>query len=167
MVGLLLKTIFNKIMYTKSNTERHREWERRIRETGCRLTQPRRAILQVVAAASHPLTPLEIYDRARGIEPSLGLVTVYRTVEKLELLGLVDRVHDSGRCQAIFRGTDSHQHLLTCTNCGASVYFDGLDAEDQFQEIGKAEGFIVDGHWLQLYGLCKACQQGESENNEK
>lgn len=141
-----------------------KEWEQQLRQAGSRLTEPRRAILKVISESDHPLTPLEIFDQARESEPNLGLVTVYRTIEKLEDLHLVDRIHNLGQCQAIFRGTSGHQHLLTCTQCGVSVYFEGLEAEEQFQDIGINNRFKISGHWLQLYGLCQLCQKGVYEN---
>jgi Fur family ferric uptake transcriptional regulator len=141
-----------------------KEWEQQLRQTGSRLTEPRRAILKVISESDHPLTPIEIFDLAREREPNLGLVTVYRTIEKLEHLRLVDRIHNLGQCQTIFRGTNGHQHLLTCTQCGSSVYFDGLEAETQFQDVGLSKGFKISGHWLQLYGLCQQCQKGTHEN---
>jgi Fe2+ or Zn2+ uptake regulation protein len=141
-----------------------KEWEQQLRQTGSRLTDPRRAILKVISASDHPLTPLEIFDQARELEPNLGLVTVYRTIEKLEDLRLVNRIHNLGQCQTIFRGTSGHQHLLTCTQCGSSVYFDGLEAETQFQDIGLSNGFKISGHWLQLYGFCRRCRKETHEN---
>jgi len=140
-----------------------KEWEYQFKQAGNRLTEPRRAILGIIANSNHPLTPIEIFDQARENVPKLGLVTVYRTIEKLESLRLIDRVHNLGQCQSIFRGTPGHQHLLTCTNCGASVHFDGLESEVQFKDIGRANGFHVSGHWLQLYGLCNQCHKKEVE----
>jgi Fe2+ or Zn2+ uptake regulation protein len=145
---------------THSNTDSiQNEWEKQLKLAGCRVTKPRREILRVIAESSHPLTPVEIYDRARENIPGLGLMTVYRTIEKMESLHLIDRIHNLGQCQSLFRGTIGHQHLLTCTGCGASVYFDGLESEKQFQEIGRANGYIVSGHWLQLYGTCEQCRK--------
>ena len=144
-----------------------KEWEHKLKQAGSRLTEPRRVILQVIAASNHPLSPIEIYDLAREKVPKLGLVTVYRTIEKLESLLLIDRVHNLGQCQTIFRGTHKHQHLLTCTNCGDSVYFDGLETEEQFQDIGRAKGFLISGHWLQLYGKCDRCQSEKGQIEDK
>ena len=143
------------------------EWERRISDSGSRMTESRRAILQVIAASDHPLTAVDIFDRARSFAPGLGLVTVYRTIEKLEHLGLIDRIHGQGQCQAVFRSSDSHQHLLSCTSCGISVYFDGLATEQKFQEIGRTNGFAISGHWLQLYGLCSHCREDQEDIVEK
>ena len=134
------------------------EWERVLNRSGYRLTRPRRTILQVIAASSRPLTPIEVYDQARALNPSIGLVTVYRTIDKLAELKLVERVHQSDHCQTICRGTQEHRHLLVCSSCGESVYFDGLEIERKFTEIGYALGYRVTDHWLQLEGLCRNCQ---------
>ena len=140
-----------------------RNWENELIQNGYRITRPRRIILDILAASSRPVTPMEIFDQARAVMPNIGLVTVYRTVEKLEELKLVDRVHHLGQCQTVFRGTHGHQHLLVCTRCGSSAYFDGLETEQQFIEIGKSHGYQVTGHWLQLSGLCRECQNEEAK----
>jgi Fe2+ or Zn2+ uptake regulation protein len=134
------------------------EWERHLNQSGYRLTQPRRAILRVIATSTRPLTPVEIYDQVRALSPSIGLVTVYRTIDRLAEMSLIERVHQSDNCQTIFRGTQEHRHLLVCGQCGESVYFDGLEIEHQFSEIGHAHGYQVTHHWLQLEGLCQSCQ---------
>jgi len=136
-------------------------WESELTRKGYRITQPRRVILDIISESSRPLTPLEIYDKARKIDPGIGLVTVYRTIEKLEELKLVDRVHHMGECQTIFRSTREHQHLLICTKCGNSHYFDGLETEEQFKQIGENLGYRITAHWLQLAGLCKDCQNNK------
>ncbi|MDP2966759.1 MAG: Fur family transcriptional regulator [Pelolinea sp.] len=138
------------------------KWENELSRSGCRITRPRRVILNIIAASSRPLTPMEIFDQARAVTPNIGLVTVYRTVEKLEGLKLIDRVHHLGQCQTVFRGTRGHQHLLVCTECGRSAYFDGLEAEKQFTTIGNSHGYKITGHWLQLSGLCQECQKKET-----
>ena len=137
-------------------------WESELSHCGYRITQPRHTILEIIAASGRPLTPMEIFDQARTVLPNIGLVTVYRTVEKLEELKLIDRVHHLGQCQTVFRGTRGHQHLLVCTECGRSAYFDGLEAEEQFSAIGKNHGYQITGHWLQLSGLCPDCQKKEA-----
>jgi Fe2+ or Zn2+ uptake regulation protein len=138
-------------------------WESELSLSGYRITRPRRIILDIIAASSRPVTPMEIFDQARSVMPHIGLVTVYRTVEALEKLMLIDRIHHHGQCQTVFRGTHGHQHLLVCTECGSSAYFDGLEAEQQFADIGKSHGYQVTGHWLQLSGLCQECQKKETK----
>ena len=105
------------------NSKTANRWENQLSQSGCRITRQRRVILDILAASSRPVTPMEIFDQARAVMPNIGLVTVYRTVEKLEELKLIDRVHHLGQCQTVFRGTYGHQHLLVCTRCGHVSWF--------------------------------------------
>lgn len=134
-------------------------WQHEFILSGGRITRPRQVILGVISGSQRPLTPQEVHEQAQAQLPQIGLVTVYRTIEKLEELGLVNRVHHSDHCQTVFRSTPSHQHLLICTECGQSVYFDGLEIEKEFQKTGENLGYAVTGHWLQLSGLCSGCQK--------
>ena len=129
--------------------------------SGARLTKPRKAILDVIAASEQPLSAMDIFERAQQQVPNLGLVTVYRTIDTLESLGLIDRIHGSADCQTIFRAASGHRHLLSCTDCGKSVYFDGVLAEREFDRIGLENGFEITDHILQLYGICEKCQENK------
>jgi len=129
--------------------------------SGARLTKPRKAILDVIAGSEQPLSAMDIFERAQQQVPNLGLVTVYRTIDTLESLGLIDRIHGSADCQTIFRAASGHRHLLSCTDCGKSVYFDGVLAEREFDRIGLENGFEITDHILQLYGICEKCQENK------
>lgn len=133
-------------------------WLAQLRADGCRLTSARRAVTEVMQSAERALTPVEVYDAARKRDPRLGLVTVYRTLEKLEALGLIQRVHHEQGCQAFLRAGVGHQHLLLCERCGRAVLFEGDDLEALFQRVGEQTGFEIRTHWLQLYGLCQDCR---------
>lgn len=135
-------------------------WLDQLQATGCRITAARRAVTEVMQSAERALTPVEVYDAARKRDPRLGLVTVYRTLEKLEALGLIQRVHHELGCQAFLRAGVGHQHLLLCERCGRAVLFDGDDLDALFARVGEQTGFEVKSHWLQLYGLCQECRTG-------
>jgi len=134
------------------------KWFEMLQNDGCRLTAPRRAVVETLKANMHALTPVEVYESARKQCPGLGLVSVYRTLEKLEELGLIQRVHQTKGCQAFVRTGAGHQHLLVCNNCGKVVLFEGDQLDPLFKTISKTSGFQIDGHWLQVFGLCKNCQ---------
>jgi Fe2+ or Zn2+ uptake regulation protein len=134
------------------------EWLERLQSSGYRLTGPRRALVELIAGSRRALDPLALYDLGRRDYPGLGLVTVYRTLEKLEELGLVQRVHQSGGCQAYLRAAQGHEHLLICTGCGQAIYFSGDDLGDLMANIAARCNFTIEGHWLQLYGRCADCQ---------
>lgn len=133
-------------------------WLNALQAHGYRLTESRRAIVEIVASTSRALTPVEVFDLARAAHPDLGLVTVYRTLEKLEELHLIQRVHQPGGCQAFIAAGQGHQHLLLCQNCGRVTFFEGDDLNYLFNVIAQKTGYIIQEHWLQLFGLCKYCQ---------
>lgn len=135
-------------------------WLDCLQENGYRLTAPRQAVVDVIASSPRLLTPLEVYELARERYAKLGLVTVYRTVEKLEELGLIQRVHQPSGCQAFVATAPGHQHLLICQNCGRVEYFSGdrEKMDDLIAEVGHDSGFQIKDHWLQLFGVCFECR---------
>ncbi|MFH1185906.1 MAG: Fur family transcriptional regulator [Chloroflexota bacterium] len=133
-------------------------WLYHLRQNGYRLTPARRAVVQTVAASPRAITPLQVYDTARRRHRALGLVSVYRTLEKLEELGLIQRVHQPEGCQAFVSASNGHQHLLLCRQCGRTAYFEGDDLQALIRSISRRTGYAIAEHWLQLFGLCQDCQ---------
>jgi Fur family transcriptional regulator, ferric uptake regulator len=133
-------------------------WLNALQTNGYRLTESRRAVVEIVAATSRALTPLEVFDSARAAHPDLGLVTVYRTLEKLEELHLIQRVHQPQGCQAFVAASQGHQHLLLCQSCGQVIFFEGDDLESLLVNISQKTGYTIKEHWLQLFGLCQNCR---------
>src|SRR5512137_1969587 len=133
-------------------------WLTALSENGYRLTGARRAVAEIVAASPRALTPLEVFDSARAAHPDLGLVSVYRTLEKLEELHLIQRVHQPEGCQAFISASQGHQHLLLCQQCGTVTFFEGDDLENLFSAISTKTGYQISEHWLQLFGLCANCK---------
>ncbi len=133
-------------------------WLNTLHKNGYRLTEARKAVVETVAESPCALTPLEVYDTARTAYPALGLVSVYRTLEKLEELHLIQRVHQPESCQAFISTSEGHQHLLLCQRCGQVSYFEGDNLEGLIAGISNKTGYKIHEHWLQLFGLCKNCQ---------
>jgi len=133
-------------------------WLAALSENGYRLTESRRAVVDIVAASLRALTPLEVFDSARASHPELGLVSVYRTLEKLEELHLIQRVHQPEGCQAFITASQGHQHMLLCQRCGQVIFFEGDDLENLIASISRRTGYAIREHWLQLFGLCAECR---------
>jgi Fur family ferric uptake transcriptional regulator len=143
-------------------------WLEALQASGYRLTAPRRAIVELLTAAPRALSPIQVFDRARRFYPGLGLVTVYRTLEKLEDLGLLQRVHTPDGCHRYMPTAEGHQHLLVCTDCGQVRYFSGDDFKRLAGSISQETGYEVTDHWLQFYGLCPECSaQRENDRNSE
>jgi Fe2+ or Zn2+ uptake regulation protein len=134
------------------------EWIKMLQDSGYRHTDARSTIVEVILETSRALEPLEIFEIGRKKQAKLGLVTVYRTLERLEELGLVQRVHQPGGCNMYLRAANGHEHLLICTSCGKAEFFHGDDMANFMSNIASHSGFQITEHWLQLFGKCTDCQ---------
>lgn len=135
------------------------QWLQALQNDGCRITHSRKVIVNLLIQSDRALGPIEIYDLARKEYPALGLVTVYRTLEKLEELGLIQRVHMPDGCHRYLKSAQGHEHLLLCTKCGKTVTFSGDDLNQLNTSVSQKTGFVIQDHWLQLFGLCPKCQE--------
>jgi Fur family transcriptional regulator, ferric uptake regulator len=140
------------------NTQSVGIWLNSLSASGYRLTGARRAVVEIMAASQFSLNPTQVFFEAHQRYPRLGLVTVYRTLEKLEELNLIQRVHMKNGCHSYIAAAPGHQHILICQKCARVEYFSGDDLTPLMETIGAQCGFIIQDHWLQLFGLCQACQ---------
>lgn len=138
--------------------EQLQHWIEILEENGCRITSPRRVIIEILLNSPRALEPTEIYDLGREINPGIGLVTVYRTLEKLEELGLIQRIHHEDGCHMVMPAVEGHQHYLVCTACGKTTVFRGDDLGALFSRVETNTGYQVNDHWLQLFGTCPDCK---------
>jgi Fur family ferric uptake transcriptional regulator len=134
------------------------QWLAALQASGYRLTTPLRVLVEVLANGERALEPVELYDLGRREYPSLGLVTVYRTLDKLQELGLVQRVHQENGCHRYLRAAQGHEHVLLCSRCGRVVFFSGDDLAALTTDLAQRTGFDIRDHWLQLLGVCAECQ---------
>ncbi|MBI4926896.1 MAG: transcriptional repressor [Anaerolineae bacterium] len=134
------------------------EWLDKLQESGYRRTDRCEAIVRAILASPRAMDPMELFDEARKDIPRLGLVTVYRTIQKLADLGLVERLHQEEGCHRVLPATQGHQHFLVCSSCGTVTYFAGDNLAGLFETIAAQTGFEIQEHWLQLFGLCPACR---------
>ncbi|OGO11022.1 MAG: hypothetical protein A2Y53_00835 [Chloroflexi bacterium RBG_16_47_49] len=137
-------------------------WLLQLKSSGYKLTGPRYCVIEILAHTEKALTALEIFNLAHPQYPSLGLVSVYRTLEKLELLGLIQRVHQKEKCHAYIAAPNGHEHILVCRTCGRVSFFRGDDLINLVNGIEEVSGYKVQEHWLQLVGICQECQQNHA-----
>ena len=143
--------------------EKTGNWLLQLKSSGYKLTGPRYCVIDILAHSERALTAAEIFNIAHGQYPTLGLVSVYRTLEKLEALGLIQRVHRAENCHAYISAPTGHEHLLVCRSCGRVRFFEGDDLKNLVDGVQLKSGYLVQEHWLQLIGLCEECQQGGVE----
>jgi len=120
-----------------------------------RLTPQRRAVLDAVERQHGSFTVVQVYDRARRREPSLGLATVYRTIELLRTTGSIRQLTGAGE-GAYVRCHTGHHHHLVCVSCGA-VEETELCGAPSAAVLQRRHGFRAESHELDVYGLCARC----------
>ena len=141
-------------------------FESLLRGKGLKVTAQRIAVPSVLSEKpdSH-LTAEEIYDLVRVGSPDIGLATVYRTIQMLLELKIIDRIYlDDGYVRYelgnVYETEDSHHHHhLICVKCGRVMSFQGDLLEAFEMRMEEETGFQIQDHDVKLYGLCKDCQK--------
>jgi Fur family ferric uptake transcriptional regulator len=142
----------------------------RLDTEGHRLTGPRRAVLEEVVQRDAPFTSADLLEAMQRQAPGIGRATVFRTLDLLARLGVVQRIHtdaDGGRCHAYLACDDAHHHHLICNSCGLVTDFTEEKALDVLvKEVERRTAFRIEGHRLELVGRCPACQAGEDTGTQ-
>jgi Fe2+ or Zn2+ uptake regulation protein len=125
---------------------------------GYKLTRQRKAVVEVITQAHTRLSAADVYARAQRVCPDLGLTTVYRTLEILEQLGVIRRVHLDDGCEGFALAAAEHGHHLICSRCQETIEFEDCNLTALLQRVSKQTGFTIQQHWLELVGLCPKCQ---------
>ena len=126
-------------------------------ERGYRSTAPRRSVIQAVAGQKRHFTAEGLYRQL----PGLGRATIYRSLKILIETGVVCRVLlEDGELHYQLSHRGHHHHLL-CVECGASQDLLGCDIEGVLESTSARHGFQITGHWLEVYGKCRSCNEKE------
>jgi Fe2+ or Zn2+ uptake regulation protein len=132
---------------------------------GLRLTRQRRAVVDAVAASDACLRPFDVFEAARAACPDLGLTTVYRTLEVLDEIGALRRIHGPGGCERLVPATTEHGHSVVCSVCGRVQEFTECDMSDVAAAAGRETGYAITGHFLQLTGVCADCGEERAKGS--
>ena len=126
---------------------------------GYKLTRQRKAVVDVMTLANTRLTAAEVFAKAQHECADLGLTTVYRTLEILEQLDAIRRVHLEDGCEAFAPAAVQHGHYVICNSCQATIEFEGCDLTQLLKRVVDQTGFTIEQHWLELVGRCPMCQK--------
>jgi Fur family ferric uptake transcriptional regulator len=130
-------------------------------ESAPRLTKGAKKVLEMLERTPDLATAQNIHTqlRAEEFDDAPGLTTVYRSLESLVGLGLVQAVDlgDGERRYELVKPGEHHHHLV-CEQCRGSVHLDQCLVEDLESAIKQKYGFEVRSHVLEMFGLCTACR---------
>ncbi|MFO8102419.1 MAG: Fur family transcriptional regulator [Dehalococcoidia bacterium] len=130
-----------------------------LKAKGYRVTPQRSMIIDVLHRAEKHITPEEIHKQVITRYPEVNKSTVYRTLELLKKLNLVDETDLGGNKLFYHHAEHGHHHHLICQKCGKTMEID----EEVFDPIEKIlvqkYGFVPDIRHLAIFGRCVKCDQ--------
>jgi Fe2+ or Zn2+ uptake regulation protein len=134
---------------------------RALSTAGMRTTNQRTLIMDIIRRAEGHLDADEIYRQARETRPRLSLSTVYRTLQVLKKLGLVDELHfDEGHHHYEAKPLTEHHHMV-CLVCGKVIEFHRSLSGYIKRNVPEAKRFEVIETEIRVSGHCAKCQQGK------
>jgi len=130
-------------------------------QAGYRLTGPRRAVAELIAGREGHFTAADIEADARTRRPGIGRATIFRSLEVLLALGVVERIDLPSGEHAYVTCEPSHHHHVVCSSCGRANDIEDAGLRSVVEEIEARTGYRIDRHRLELFGVCPACRAAE------
>lgn len=134
----------------------------RMLAVGLRMTRQRRVLAELLESADKHLDAESVYEQARGRDPGIHRATVYRFLNKLKKMGLVDELdlmHVSGERHFYeIRPSAFHIHLV-CMSCGSVEEPGGSFWEDLKRRVQRETTFKPEVVRLEMGGKCGRCQK--------
>ena len=126
-----------------------------------RNTRQRRAVVAILSDLDGFASAQEIHDvlRKRGV--SVGLSTVYRSLQALTDAAEVDALRNDDGEVLYRRCSSGHHHHLVCRSCGRTVEVEGPTVERWADKIAGEHGFVDVAHTLEVFGTCNDCAAKE------
>jgi Fur family transcriptional regulator, ferric uptake regulator len=121
--------------------------------------QARQALIELLDSQTCALSAIEIEDALRASERPVGRASIYRILDELERLHLVQKIQ-VGQAMARYepiRTGDGHHHHLVCDNCGTVTPFTDPDLEHAIHKLSRRVPMHVADHEILLHGACKDC----------
>lgn len=135
--------------------------EAELASAGYRRGAARRAVLELLARQRCALSAFDIEDALRDQSRSVARASIYRILDQLERLSLVQRV-ETGQGVVRYepvRQDHEHHHHLVCDRCGRLVPFTDADLERAIGRLSRRVAFDVSDHDVVLHGACATCSR--------
>ena len=122
-----------------------------------RNTRQRVAVLDMLDTLDEFSSAQDIHQQLRATGSSVGLTTVYRSLQSLSQSGQVDVIRSDDGEARYRRCTPEHHHHLVCRSCGRTIEVDSPDVEKWAERVAHSHGFSDIAHTLEIYGTCASC----------
>jgi len=131
-----------------------------LKKNSLKFTIQREAILETLYNSNEHLTPESLHHLIQKKFPDLktGIATVYRTLSLLEDSNMVTSLSFGAQGKKYELGAKNHHDHFICTKCGTITEFVDERIEKRQRHIAEELGFKMLDHSMQIYGICKKCQ---------
>jgi Fur family transcriptional regulator, ferric uptake regulator len=133
-----------------------------LKSTGLRITRPRREVVREIKSHSGVFSGDGLYEQLQRRGSGVGRATVFRTIDVLVELQILERVHQPDGSHGYVLRSPGHRHHLVCSDCGVVVEFQGCNLNELMDDLAGRTNFSIKGHWLEVFGTCEDCQQAAS-----
>jgi Fur family transcriptional regulator, ferric uptake regulator len=134
-----------------------------LEDAGYRLTEPRRALAElIVARGSSTFTAADLVADVRSQRLGIGRATVFRAIDLLVSIGVVERVDLQSGEHAYVSCVATHHHHVICSRCARATEIGDLGLGAIAREVARRTGYRVGEHRLELFGLCPDCQRSDT-----
>lgn len=120
-------------------------------------TRSQDRILDLLKILNRSISAQDIYLELRNRSETMGLATVYRSLEALKLEGVV-QVRTLANGESLYSTIQEDRHHLTCLQCGASIPINECPVHELETQLHQAYQFKIFYHTLEFFGLCTQCQ---------
>lgn len=122
-----------------------------------RSTRQRAAVEAVLRETEEFRSAQELHDLLKLRGDSVGLTTVYRTLQAMAAAGDVDVLRAADGESAYRHCSQGHHHHLVCRRCGRTVEVDGPAVERWANTVAAEHGFVEVSHTVEVFGTCAGC----------
>jgi Fur family ferric uptake transcriptional regulator len=126
---------------------------------------PRAAIIDFLSRAEKHMSAKEIHVALHKTHPSIGLSTVYRTLDFMARIHKVTKICiGDGQIRYEFKKEDDHHHHLICTKCGKIINYSEFVDEELLlvrkteEKLAKKYDFKIQDHNIEYFGICEKCK---------
>ncbi len=140
------------------NADDYAEVLRRMEACGYRVTAQRRVVIAGLMRQRVALTPRELHAALHQEHSSLGLATVYRTLENLEEVQAAARFEQPNHEGKFVFCSPRHHHHMVCTRCSLVEELEGCVLTPIERAVRQRTTFQINAHALTFYGFCAACR---------
>lgn len=123
-----------------------------------RSTRQRSAVTSLLTEVDGFHSAQELHNMLRDRGESIGLTTVYRTLQALADAEEIDVMRPPGGDHLYRRCSGTHHHHLVCRSCGATVEVEGPAVEHWADKVAADHGYADISHTLEIFGTCARCR---------